>query len=74
MPAVGSGPGAGLGLGCLRDPRRRPQGPKARLLLMVLLAAPNTRNRVAEIFRGIASERQCFAWNPARLFGDRLRA
>jgi hypothetical protein len=41
---------------------------------MVLLAAPNTRNRVAEIFRGIASERQCFAWNPARLFGDRLRA
>ena len=30
------------------------KGPKARLLLMVLLSAPDTRSRIAEIFREIA--------------------
>jgi L-asparaginase len=30
------------------------KGPKARLLLMVLLSSPETRGRIAEIFRELA--------------------
>jgi len=30
------------------------QGPKARLLLMVLLAAPATRSRIGDIFHDLA--------------------